>query len=189
MHGELIDTHKEFFIGINQEVSASGGSLWHDLYFIRASMIPNFFSKDLAQQILVIGKSFNFLRACIHSNGWQKGSLISSTEKMSISDSTQDVDNKPVAKASKVEKFDQSTNVTVLNDEELRRVESTLRTLRYGDEVKLEEIVGEVSVLTDERLLRVMMEKAHLMTHLHALKKFMLLGQVVLPATEVVFHA
>ncbi|CAM9091251.1 unnamed protein product, partial [Ectocarpus fasciculatus] len=127
MHGELIDTYKEFFIGVNPDVSANGGSLWHDLYFIRSTMLPNFFSKDLAQKILVIGKSFNFLRACIHS--------------------------------------------------EMRHMEATLRTLQYGDETKLEEIVGRVALLTDERLLKVMMDKAHLVTHLHALKSFMLLGQ------------
>lgn len=89
MHGELIDTYKEFFVGINQDVATNGGSLWHDLYFIRTAMLPNFFSKDLAQQILVIGKSINFLRACIHSGAWDKENVSSGKAEKSFESKVQ----------------------------------------------------------------------------------------------------
>lgn len=181
MHGELIDTYKEFFIGINQEVSTNGGSLWHDLYFIRSAMLPNFFSKDLAQKILVIGKSFNFLRACIHSGAWEKEALEDGTSRLSLSESAphaSEEDAVAVLTGPSTGSADgRQTKALVLNDEEMRQVETTLRTLRYGDESKLEDLVGRVALLTDERLLKVMMEKAHLVKHLHALKNFMLLGQ------------
>jgi gamma-tubulin complex component 3 len=189
MHGELIDTYKEFFIGINQEVSANGGSLWHDLYFIRSDMLPNFFSKDLAQKILVIGKSFNFLRACIHSGAWEKDSIEDGTAKLSLGGGSEgsaaagpggDAGGDALAAitgSAGAGDGGEARKTLVLNDEEMRHVEATLRALRYGDESRLEEIVGRVALLTDERLLKVMMDKAHLVTHLHALKNFMLLGQ------------
>lgn len=173
MHGELIDTYKEFFIGINQDVSANGGSLWHDLYFIRAAMLPNFFTKDLAQKILVIGKSFNFLRACIHSGAWEKEAFEEDVSSLALS-AAPSVAPKG---SSLTGDLDRDSKALVLNDEEMRQFEAILRTLHYGDESRLEEIVGKVALLTDERLLRVMMDKAHLVTHLQALKNFMLLGQ------------
>lgn len=183
MHGELIDTYKEFFIGVNPDVSANGGSLWHDLYFIKSTMLPNFFSKDLAQKILVIGKSFNFLRACIHSGAWDKNHTEEGLAKISLSDPAPgpvaaDPSALAVMTESASDKEGRDAKALVLNDEEMRHMEATLRTLQYGDETKLEEIVGRVALLTDERLLKVMMDKAHLVTHLHALKSFMLLGQV-----------
>jgi gamma-tubulin complex component 3 len=164
VHGELIDTHKEFFIGINQEVSINGGNLWHDLYFIRVSMLPRFLSLELAQKILVIGKSINFLRACDHTGAWDK-------EAWKGSKKSKQVSMKPAPAPS-------SDSSGSSPDESLLELDASLKAIKFGDEARLEEIVSRIAVQTDAKLLRVMMERAHLSEHLLALKKFMLLGQV-----------
>lgn len=49
---------------------------------------------------------------------------------------------------------------------------------RYGGEMKLAALVYNISSSTDAKLLGLLMTSFHLETHLQALKKFMLLGQV-----------
>lgn len=63
LHGELYDPFEEFFVG--SRVGVPANSMWQETYFLRPSMLPSFFSPSLAQKILVIGKSINFIRACI----------------------------------------------------------------------------------------------------------------------------
>lgn len=168
VHGELIDAHKEFFVGINQDVSINGGNLWHDLYFIRYSMLPRFLSQELAQKILVIGKSINFLRACDHTGAWDKETWKGSKKSRQLS-----LKQTPASSATE----------DATADESMRELDAALKTIKFGDEAKLEEIVSRIAVHTDAKLLKVMMEKAHLSEHLQALKKFMLLGQVSEPST------
>ncbi|XP_053681379.1 gamma-tubulin complex component 3 [Anopheles nili] len=58
--GKIVDPHCEFFI---EELTDVGyNRLWHDEFRLRTSMVPSFISDTLAKQILVIGKSINFLR-------------------------------------------------------------------------------------------------------------------------------
>lgn len=59
LEGELSDPHGEFFIECFTEVGPD--RLWHDKYRVRSSMLPNFVTSDLANKILVTGKSINFL--------------------------------------------------------------------------------------------------------------------------------
>lgn len=68
LHGELHDTCKEFFVGCKTASSQAGntGNMWLDSYFLRPSMVPTFLSRILAERALVIGKSINFIRLCIH---------------------------------------------------------------------------------------------------------------------------
>jgi gamma-tubulin complex component 3 len=180
MHGELNDSHKEFFIGINQEVTVSGGSLWHDLYFIRSSMLPAFFSKELAQKVLVIGKSINFLRACSHSGSWDKAAAAQEPRSAAAElEEEEEEDQQEDQEEGLPERAAAAAAVSlVLSEEQLAQLESRMRAFRYGDEEKLSELVSEVALATDARLLSVMLQRASLMRHLLALKKFMLLGQV-----------
>ncbi len=165
-------------------MTINGGSLWHDLYFIRQQMLPIFIPRETAKKILVIGKSINFLRACIHSGAWEKDSYRKNHKVTNKSlhgvlhrtSSNSGLNNEEVQRG---DLNHSSEEANVLNDSEMRQVESTLRTLRYGDENKLEEVVSELAAKIDVRLLNVMLDKAQLVTHLHALKKFMLLGQVL----------
>jgi gamma-tubulin complex component 3 len=168
VHGELIDTHREFFVGINQEVSINGGNLWHDLYFIRSSMLPKFVSLELAQKILVIGKSINFLRACDHTGAWDKDTWKGSKKSKQL--------------AIKPSPARSTESAGPSSEESLLELDASLKAIKFGDEAKLEEVVSRIAVQTDAKLLKVMMEKAHLSEHLLALKKFMLLGQVSQPS-------
>ncbi|XP_058058957.1 LOW QUALITY PROTEIN: gamma-tubulin complex component 3 [Anopheles bellator] len=58
--GKIVDPNCEFFIEKLMEVGYN--RLWHDEFRLRISMVPSFISDALARQILVIGKSINFLR-------------------------------------------------------------------------------------------------------------------------------
>lgn len=60
LEGEIDDPHSEFFIEILPEVGPD--RLWSDKYRVRESMLPSFISRELANKILVTGKSINFLR-------------------------------------------------------------------------------------------------------------------------------
>ena len=60
LDGEIKDPHNEFFIEEIKEVSSD--RLWHHKYRIVHSRLPSFISKQLANNILVSGKSINFLR-------------------------------------------------------------------------------------------------------------------------------
>mmetsp|Transcript_3609 Transcript_3609/g.6859 ORF Transcript_3609/g.6859 Transcript_3609/m.6859 type:complete len:718 (-) Transcript_3609:13-2166(-) len=46
------------------------GQLWRDKYSLRQAMVPSFISKPLANKILVIGKSINFIRQCCSDAKW-----------------------------------------------------------------------------------------------------------------------
>lgn len=60
LEGEIKDPHNEFFIEEIKEVSSD--RLWHHKYRVVHNRLPVFVSKQLARNILVSGKSVNFLR-------------------------------------------------------------------------------------------------------------------------------
>jgi Gamma tubulin complex component N-terminal len=68
LHGELHDSCKEFFVGCKSASSQPGNmsNMWLDTYYMRPAMLPTFLSRALAERALVIGKSINFIRLCIH---------------------------------------------------------------------------------------------------------------------------
>lgn len=72
--GELIDNSLEFFIACDE--SSKIEKLWKSKYSIRQKMLPSFISKELAQKILIIGKSINFLRQSCHDHTQLGGSSL-----------------------------------------------------------------------------------------------------------------
>jgi gamma-tubulin complex component 3 len=60
--GELDDPQQEFFVQSKEGVD--NNTMWHERYTINNTMLPRFIPRPLANQILVIGKSINFLRHC-----------------------------------------------------------------------------------------------------------------------------
>ncbi|XP_062521244.1 gamma-tubulin complex component 3 homolog isoform X2 [Corticium candelabrum] len=65
--GELCDIYDEFFVAC--DVNVSEERLWYDKYSVREAMLPSFVPLKLAQKILLIGKSINFLRHACHERG------------------------------------------------------------------------------------------------------------------------
>ncbi|CAG9575912.1 unnamed protein product [Danaus chrysippus] len=63
LHGEIDDPFNEFFIESRSGVPID--RMWHDKYRVREWMVPSFMSRELASQILATGKSVVFMReAC-----------------------------------------------------------------------------------------------------------------------------
>jgi gamma-tubulin complex component 3 len=69
--GELHDPFDEFFIGCNDadvsttavHSSAASTVAWNTHFVLRPSMIPNWLSPTVAQQVLRTGKAIHFLRS------------------------------------------------------------------------------------------------------------------------------
>ncbi|XP_071839053.1 gamma-tubulin complex component 3 homolog isoform X2 [Apostichopus japonicus] len=64
--GLLADKYHEFFVAADPSVKEE--KLWHKKYTLRKSMLPSFISMDQARQILLIGKSINFLKQVCKDN-------------------------------------------------------------------------------------------------------------------------
>ena len=123
------------------------------------SLVPSFLPLELAQQVLVLGKSLHFMRrACgdaqwvqgaIHKHSTSGGGYLGTSASPSGDGTT---NNKASSKS--------STNVAEAWVGELRS------------------LVESIGSATHARLLNLMENKFGLRTHLAALKKFLLLGQV-----------
>lgn len=69
LHGEIHDTHTEFFVQPTKTPQNKGqnkGNPWHDNYSLISALIPSFLSVSLAQKMLNIGRSINYLKLCLH---------------------------------------------------------------------------------------------------------------------------
>lgn len=71
LEGEINDPHAEFFVEALPEVGLE--RLWSDKYRVREAMLPSFVVRDLANQIMVTGKSVNFLREVCGDDSAVKG--------------------------------------------------------------------------------------------------------------------
>jgi hypothetical protein len=183
----------------------SNQNIWHDIYFLRFKMIPSFLSKDIATKILVIGKTINFIIRCRqliqmgntsieNTQKIKRGMPRPSIVKALGQDSAQESVMKSYAHQVAQSRFDMSAdrsvdilkkdieNQKIIENENLLGgisidVETAFTNLQYGDEHVLSELVDKVSQSIDGKLLHLMASKFHVHSHLHALKKFMLLGQ------------
>jgi len=66
--GQLEDPFHEFFIVADSAVPEE--DMWRSKYHIEQSLLPLFISDDLAKQILLIGKSINFIRQSCNDREW-----------------------------------------------------------------------------------------------------------------------
>lgn len=170
LHGELKDPYREFFIAtagsgarFDQFDSSSADFVWHSYYSLQSSMLPAFIPHKLATKILVVGKSINFMKACVRHGGNEEGGARVGRESKSIVDVPE-----------KDQESDSSGVVLSLSS----KFEKSLQSLQYGHELELESAVYSVATVIETRLLQLVHNKFHLSTHLSALKKFLLLGQV-----------
>ncbi len=144
--GSLSDPNGEFFVGALLDVPPD--RLWQDKYFINANILPKFIPPEMANKILVVGKSINFLRQCCKTKG---------TASVSSIDPAQgDVGGHMISAVA----------------EALTRV-----NLEYGAADALYEAVERAYAITNAHIRDVLMNNHKLLAHLLALKKFLLLGQ------------
>lgn len=68
--GELNDQYQEFFVRISNSHAQHSEAIWNERYKLNTSMIPNFVDKQIAENILLIGKTVNFLRKCCGVQDW-----------------------------------------------------------------------------------------------------------------------
>merc|ERR1719453_824795 len=68
VEGQLEDPFHEFFIAA--EYSVPEEDMWRSKYHIEPSLLPSFIQDDLAKQILLIGKSINFIRQSCNDSEW-----------------------------------------------------------------------------------------------------------------------
>lgn len=69
-HGELNDQYFEFFVKVNNNHGQQSEAIWNDRYELNVAMIPTFMDKQIAEDILLIGKTVNFLRRCCGVQDW-----------------------------------------------------------------------------------------------------------------------
>lgn len=62
--GALHDAHNEFFVAQREDVPVD--HIWQQKYDLRVAMLPAFIPRPLAERILIIGKSLDFLRHVCH---------------------------------------------------------------------------------------------------------------------------
>lgn len=189
LHGELHDPYHEFFIASNALSSAT--NVWKESYLFLHHLLPSFIPKDIAQKILVIGKSINFIKLCQqripkkahHKNNNKTGSRksfrqINKSKQLTTygrvvdaqDDNHEDVENNDQNIATETSPAE--VEVVTMTEMEL-----ILRKLRYGGELQLSEMIYKLSTSINKQLYQLLESQFALKSHLLALKKFMLLGQ------------
>jgi len=150
LHGELHDPHEEFFVGHRPGVTAA--HVWQDGYYLRMHMLPSFLSPAVAQKVLLVGKTINFMRLALSQliQGVGTGREESAGGDLGL-----------VSPAAAIANAASALGPVMV----------------YGQEEQLVEAIMQVSADTDARLLRLVEERYHIKDHLLALKQFLLLGQ------------
>lgn len=128
-------------------------------------MLPAFIKLSVAEKVLVIGKSINFIRVCA-----LRVDPKSSTSRSQRAETGRNRESEDALPSKGLEDY-----ITEHFDPD---TVSALEALRYGDEERLETVVTRLSTVIDRKLLTLMTDRFELPRHLLALKKFILLGQV-----------
>ena len=120
---------------------------------LREGMIPCFVPRELALEILNVGKALNFIRLCCGDNEW--------TLRLGA----------PLRKRRVTE------NGGAGERKEDRFSSSSLARLEYGREAELQSVVRKAAALANEHLLELLMGKFELRAHCSNLQQFLLLGK------------
>jgi gamma-tubulin complex component 3 len=143
--------------------------VWHKYYSLNPAMLPPFLSLTLAKKILVVGKSINFLKACSKYSD----RLTAATATATPGTTTSKLGNKSATSAAPgVDNFAIPTSVLT---------QHSIQTMSFGNESELEQSIYSIARVIESTLLNIVQHQFHLSVHLSALKKFLLLGQVLSP--------
>ena len=194
LHGELHDPFEEFFISTNSPNTKYANAIytsfsldvsnidyvWHKYYSLNPNMLPPFISLQLAKKILVVGKSINFLKACSKYSERLNGATNTTTSNISSKGTTSlKLDSSLTHTSSSTT----STAPIPIEDTYSSLIgiteSNTLKSMSYGNEGELEQVVFSIARVIESTLLNMVQNQFHLSVHLSALKKFLLLGQVI----------
>jgi len=144
-------------------------------------MIPRFMSFQVANKILLIGKSINFMLNYRQLAFAQN--KLSKVTKQHILDYNLASENfeatKPISGGEPNLLSKSVANHLLYNSGETNpsELKAALHELKMEGETKLSNILERISSSIDAKLLNLMVKEFYLLEHLSALKKFMLLGQ------------
>ena len=146
--GEAEDARGEFFVAV--DLSAPEEDMWRSRYGLDESMRPPFIDRELALDVLRVGKSINFLRRCCDDDGWAK-------ERDAVV---------LVADAAEAEAREQA---------KLGGDADAARTAHLAP--RLRALAHEAKRRVDAHLLRVVFDRYKFGAHCLAAKRYLLLGQ------------
>lgn len=144
--GVLEDPFYDFFI--TSDINVPITNLWNRKFSVVENMIPSFLSKELANDILLVGKSINFIRHCCDDTEW-------------IMDST------TVAIAVDAFQYQHGAN----------SFDTPIGYRKNVVSSKLEKIIERAQSATNRRVMELLFDKYEFHMHSTALKQYLLLGQ------------
>mmetsp|Transcript_18048 Transcript_18048/g.30731 ORF Transcript_18048/g.30731 Transcript_18048/m.30731 type:complete len:880 (+) Transcript_18048:153-2792(+) len=192
LHGELSDVCNEFFVSVDLSVPIE--RMWFDKYKLNDSMIPGFLSRELAEKILLIGKSINFIRYCYDDRNVKVEDIGSMSPLISVEDTALE------------EEFANILAADDVGEQETKQMEAMTTTGSTATDRRFIRLLGTINCAaekTNAKLHRILFEQFHLLQHCRALKQYLMLGQgdtiqylmdllspqLALPASQVYRHA
>ncbi|EGC38619.1 hypothetical protein DICPUDRAFT_148636 [Dictyostelium purpureum] len=183
--GEINDPYQEFFIKQHEKVQLE--RTWKEKFAIVVRLLPSFISIPLAKKILVIGKSINYMKQ--FCNNFKDDKLDSyyyynidedddGEFENDDEDDEEDEENEeeqPQHDPNRLTK-EQRIEKKLLN-EESKIIKYKSNNLNYTNKELLQDMIELVARQSSQRLLKIVLERFKFMTHIKALKKYLLLGQ------------
>jgi gamma-tubulin complex component 3 len=163
--GTLEDVHAEFFIMelTRHESLSSGYFSWHTRFVLVPGQIPReIMTEELAKMVLAVGKGINFVRYCLMDRDWEvDADITNNTAEERIGITTENRNE---------EKTTQEYEFVTLSDLNDYQDESCCISTLY-------QAVTRSSTKVHQHILNSLLQQHQLLTHLHALKRFLFLGQ------------
>lgn len=156
--GSLEDVHSEFFVmelSKQHECSMSSGYFsWHRRFVLVEGQIPRqIMTEDVAREVLLVGKGINFIRYCLMDVDWQI-------------DGVKHPNDSDIEEGKKEHGYDFVTLSDLEEYEDESRCISTLH-----------DVITKSSIQIHRHILDSFLNQHKLIAHLHAIKRFLFLGQ------------
>jgi gamma-tubulin complex component 3 len=153
--GKLEDLHSEFFVACDPTAVEQR---WQERYRLSPDMLPTFVPLELARQIVLIGKSINFVRECCDGGG----------EREDRSAAKSGGDGGDSAEGLQAHAATAHAHAAAFT------YDASVSPTAKG---RLAHVIKELSVVMNERLVKILLHQYKLLDHCEAMKKFLMLGQ------------
>ena len=158
-----------------QSVS-SGYYSWHERFILRRGMVPHLLlTGSMAHECLAVGKGINFIRYCLMDRDWE---LNREEDGMETCDAVEEIDEKET----NVDREDTASDLDFKSPTKQQYPFTTLSDLTPHQDTShcistLHTYVLHSSTKIHRHILNSLLHQHHLLKHLHALKRFLFLGQ------------